>query len=240
MKQRLARRGNAPRNDLVSPTLRRVRIGIAIGVVALCVLAAVTEDVVTNDPLTQVDVSVLESLHRHATPAGLAIFTVISRFGSPFAMTLLALAGALFLVARREWIVLGGWVIAFVGASVLDYWLKLAIHRPRPPYATALIHHPSWSFPSGHAMGSLVGYGMLAYVILLVAHGSRRTQLMVGGAAALMIAAIGLSRLYLGVHYISDVVGGYAAGLVWLSACVSGVEIARRWQRRALRLNPTA
>ena len=240
MKQRLARRGNAPRNDLASPSLRRVRIGIAIGVVALCVLAAVTEDVVTNDPLTRVDVTVLEALHRHATPAGLALFTVISRFGSPFALTLMALAGALFLVSRREWIVLGGWVIAFAGASVLDYWLKVAIHRPRPGYAGALIH-TSWSFPSGHAMGSLVGYGMLAYVILLLGHANRRTQLIVGGAAALVVAAIGLSRLYLGVHYISDVVGGYAAGLVWLSACVSGVEIARREQRRrALRLNPTA
>jgi membrane-associated phospholipid phosphatase len=235
------RRGNAPRNDLASPTIRRVRIGIAIGVVALCVLAAVTEDVVvTNDPLTRVDVSVLDALHRHTTPAGMALFTVISRFGSPFTMTLLAVVGTLVLVARREWIVLGGWGGAFAGASVLDYWLKLAIHRPRPTYATALMRHASWSFPSGHAMGSLVGYGMLAYVILLLGHGSRRTQLLVGGAAALVIAAIGISRLYLGVHYISDVVGGYAAGLVWLSACVSGIEIARRWRRRALRLNPAA
>jgi undecaprenyl-diphosphatase len=227
---------------LASPTTRRVRIGIVIGVVALCVLAALTEDVVTNDPLTRFDVSSLETLQRHTTPAGMTLFTVISRFGSPFAMTLLALAGTVYLAARREWIVLWGWVVAFAGMSVLDYWLKLAIHRPRPPaYATMLLDHPSWSFPSGHAMGSLVGYGMLAYVILLLGHGSRRTRLIVGGAAALVIAAIGISRLYLGVHYISDVVGGYAAGLVWLSACVSGVEIARRRQRRrALRLNPTA
>ena len=225
---------------MASPSVRRVRIGFAVGVVALFVLGAITEDVVTNDPLTQFDVSVLEWLHRHATPGGLVLFTMISWLGGPFAMTLMALAGALFLVTRREWIVLAGWVVAFAGASVVDYWLKLAIHRPRPGYAGALIH-TSWSFPSGHAMGSLVGYGMLAYVILLLEHAGRRTQMIVGGAAALVIVAIGISRLYLGVHYISDVVGGYAAGLVWLSACVSGVEIARRRQRRrALRLNPTA
>jgi undecaprenyl-diphosphatase len=88
-------------------------------------------------------------------------------------------------------------------------------------------------------MVSLVGYGMLAYVILLLTHANRRTQLWVTGAAAILITAIGISRLYLGVHYFSDVVGGYAAGLVWLSTCVSAVELARRWRRRTLRLNPT-
>jgi len=208
-------------------------------VLALCLLGAITEDVVNNDPLTRFDTSVLETLHRHATPTGIALFTLISRFGSATVMTILALSGVLVLALRREWIVLGGWVAAFAGGSLLDYWLKLAIHRPRPGYADALIHN-SWSFPSGHAMVSLVGYGMLAYVILLLRHPSRRTQLIVGGAATFLIAAIGISRLYLGVHYFSDVVGGYAAGLVWLSACVSAVEIARRWRRRTLRLNPTS
>ncbi|HZE94806.1 MAG TPA: phosphatase PAP2 family protein [Gemmatimonadales bacterium] len=224
---------------MASATTRRVGIGIAVGVVALCILGAITEDVVNNDPLVRFDVSVLETLHRHSTPTGVALFSLISRFGSATVLTILALSGVLFLAVRREWIVLGGWVAAFAGASLLDYWLKLAIHRPRPGYAGALIHS-SWSFPSGHAMVSLVGYGMLAYVILLLRHSNRRTQLIVGGAAAFLIAAIGISRLYLGVHYFSDVIGGYAAGLVWLSACVSAVEIARRSRRRTLRLHPTS
>lgn len=154
-------------------------------------------------------------------------------------MTMLAFAGALLLAGLGEWIVLGGWAAAFAGASLIDHWLKLTIHRPRPVYAAALIHNSSWSFPSGHAMGSLVGYGMLAYVLMLLARGKRDTQRWIAIGAAALILAIGLSRLYLGVHYFSDVVGGYAAGLLLLSACVSVVELGRRWERRALQLHPT-
>jgi undecaprenyl-diphosphatase len=82
-------------------------------------------------------------------------------------------------------------------------------------------------------MGSLIGYGMLAYVLVVLWIHPRRTQISVVLGAALLIGAIGLSRLYLGVHYFSDVVGGYAAGLLWLSACISGLEVARRWRAGA-------
>jgi undecaprenyl-diphosphatase len=77
-------------------------------------------------------------------------------------------------------------------------------------------------------MGSLIGYGMLAYVLAVLWIHRRRARLAVMLGAILLIVAIGLSRLYLGVHYFSDVVGGYAAGLLWLSACISGLEVARR------------
>jgi len=79
-------------------------------------------------------------------------------------------------------------------------------------------------------MGSLIGYGMLVYVLATLVLRGRRTQMAVALGAALLIAAVGMSRLYLGVHYFSDVVGGYAAGMLWLSACISGVEVARRWR----------
>src|SRR3954466_11270878 len=106
--KRLARRVSAPRNDLVKTTLQRVRIGVCIGIVALCVLGAITEDVVNHDPLTQFDTAVLESLHRQSSPLGVTFFASLSRVGSPTAMGLLALGGILLLATRREWIVLAG------------------------------------------------------------------------------------------------------------------------------------
>lgn len=133
-------------------------------------------------------------------------------------MSVLALGVGLLLGIQRRWVVLGGWAAAFAGGGLLDEVLKLVIQRPRPPYATAFLHHYSWSFPSGHAMGSLIGYGMLAYVLVVLWIHARRTQISVVLGAALLIVPIGLSRLYLGVHYFSDVVGGYAAGPLWLSA----------------------
>ena len=77
-------------------------------------------------------------------------------------------------------------------------------------------------------MGSLVVYGMLAYLLVVFWTERRRTRLTIVLIAALLTVAIGVSRLYLGVHYFSDVVAGYAAGLLWLSACSTGREMARR------------
>jgi len=193
---------------------------------------------VLQSALASIDGAILEWMHRHATPTGMAVCIAISHVGSPITMALLAFAGGLALAALGEWILLTGWVAAFSGASLLDHWLKVAVHRPRPAYATALIQHATWSFPSGHAMGSLVGYGMLAYVLVSLIRGPRQAKLYIVAGAALLIAAIGVSRLYLGVHYLSDVLGGYAAGLLWLALCIVGVETARRWRGKDLNLNP--
>ena len=190
--------------------------------------------------LASIDGSILEWLHRHATPTGMAVCIAISHLGSPATMTVLAFAGAFVLVALGEWIVLSGWVAAFSGASLLYHWLKLAVHRPRPAYAGELLQNPTWSFPSGHAMGALVGYGMLAYVLVVLVRGTREAKICIVTGAAVLIAAIGVSRLYLGVHYLSDVIGGYGAGLLWLSLCIGAMEFVRRWQGKSLKLNPTS
>ena len=208
-------------------------IGFVISVAGLWLFGGITEDVIHHDPLTQFDVTLLNWLHAHATTAGYAVFNAISLLGSGVAMTVLALGVGLLLAARRQWILLGGWLAAFAGGGLLDEVLKLVIRRPRPPYAAAFLPHESWSFPSGHAMGSLIGYGMLAYVLAVLWIHRRSVRISVVLGATLLIVAIGLSRLYLGVHYFSDVVGGYAAGLLWLSACISGLEVARRWRARA-------
>ena len=204
-------------------------IGFVISVAGLWLFGAITEDVIHHDPLTQFDVTLLDWVHARATPAGYAMANAISLLGSPVTLTILALGMGFLFAARRQWILLGGWLAAFAGGGLLNTVLKLVIHRPRPPYAAAFLHHASWSFPSGHAMGSLIGYGMLAYAVTLLWVHRRSAQLSVVLVAALLIVAIGLSRLYLGVHYFSDVVGGYAAGVLWLSACISGLEVARRW-----------
>src|SRR5437867_3215624 len=205
-------------------------IGFAISLAGLWLFGGITEDVIHHDPLTQFDVTLLEWFHARATPVGYAIFNAISLLGSPVTLTILALGVGLLLAARRQWILLAGWLAAFAGGGVLDAVLKLAIRRPRPPGAAAFLQHFSWSFPSGHAMASLIGYGMLAYVLTVLWIQRRSAQIAVVLGAALLIIAIGFSRLYLGVHYFSDVVGGYAAGVLWLSACISGVEVARRWR----------
>jgi undecaprenyl-diphosphatase len=186
-------------------------IGLLISLAGLRLFAGVTEDVIHHDPLTQVDLTLLEWFHAHATVTGLQIFKAISLLGSPITMTLTGLLTTLVLAVRHQWLAMTSWVAALAGSGVLDSVLKMVIRRPRPPYTFAFPYEHSFSFPSGHAMASLVGYGMLAYLLF----GPSIT-------AAILIVAIGFSRLYLGVHYLSDVIGGYAAGALWLSTCITG------------------
>ena len=203
-------------------------VGFIISLAALWLFAAVTEDVVTHDPLTNFDLALTTWIRAHTTPLGDRIFTAVSLIGSPISMAAVGMIGAVIIVVRRKWLELAAWVAGFMGAGVLAYILKIVIQRPRPVGATAFLHGDSFSFPSGHALGSLVGYGMLAYVIgsnwVTTARG--RFRLVIG--TAVLVVAIGISRLYLGVHYFSDVVGGYAVGVLWLSVCISGLQVAER------------
>jgi membrane-associated phospholipid phosphatase len=157
---------------------------------------------------------------------------VISSFGAGLTLSILGLGVALLLALRRRWVVLAGWAAAVIGCGLLDGALKLAIRRPRPELAMTFLSKQSWSFPSGHSMASLVTYGMIAYLVIVAAKGHKPVQLAAALCSVLLILSIGFSRLYLTVHYFSDVIGGFTAGALWLSACISGLEVARRLKGR--------
>ena len=203
-------------------------VGFLISLAALWIFAGVTEDVVTHDPLTNFDLALTTWIRAHTTSSGDRIFTAVSLIGSPIAMAAVGMIGAVIIVVRRKWLELAAWVAGFMGAGVLSYILKIVIQRPRPVGATAFLHGESFSFPSGHALGSLVGYGMLAYVIGSNWITTTRGRFRLVIATAVLVVAIGISRLYLGVHYFSDVVGGYAVGVLWLSVCISALQVAER------------
>ena len=211
-------------------------IGLALSLVGLWIFAGVTEDVVHHDPLTRFDLTLGNWLQTHSSSATIAVGRAISLLGSPLAIGTLAFVVAIWLAVRRHWLLLEGWMVAFLGGSLLNTALKGAIHRPRPTHAHAL-HYSSWSFPSGHAMESLIAYGMLAYVLILLVPAIRARPVPLVVVTTGIVISIGISRLLLGVHYFSDVMGGYAAGTLWLAACISGLEVARRW--RAVRTAPS-
>jgi len=194
-------------------------IGFLVSALALWILLGITKDVRHNDPITQLDSTLLDWMQ---------IFRALSALGSPLVMMTVAVGVAVFLVISKQRLMLEGWLLAVGGGLLLNNVVKNAIHRPRPHAAAGL--YQGWSFPSGHAMGSLIVFGMLAYLLILLGPRNRRAQVAIVGGATLLILAIGLSRLYLGAHYFSDVVGGYAAGMLWLSACISGLEVTRRWR----------
>src|SRR5215203_241285 len=199
---------------------------------SLWLFGGLVEDLLTGDPIVRFDRVVDDYLHAHATPPLTTFFLIVTALGSIEAIVLLGVIVAALLAWGQRWTLLGTWLAAVAGSAVLDWLLKGLFERPRPYFAHPLIVETSYSFPSGHAMESFVVYGMLAYFTVL-AFRTWESRVAVVFGAALLVVLIGFSRMYLGVHYFSDVLAGYAAGGVWLSALVTGTETIRRRTKEA-------
>jgi membrane-associated phospholipid phosphatase len=201
-------------------------IGLLVTLAAMVGFGALADAVADQEELTEFDQQLAASLHQNGTIDQIGIFEAITRFGDYWTLVCLGLAVSLILLISRRRLLLIGWVVALAGSGFLNAMLKALFHRSRPVLANPWLTEPGWSFPSGHAMGSLVAYGMLAY-ILIVAWRVRFPRMIIAVTIALVLA-IGFSRIYLGVHFFTDVAAGYAAALMWLAICVSGCEVARR------------
>jgi len=122
-------------------------------------------------------------------------------------------------------------LIAMIGAAILITVLKLYFHRARPDLSWALVDEDGFSFPSGHSIGAVVLYGILAFLRLKhVSHMWKRAAVMAFAVA--LIFGIGLSRIYLGAHYPSDVAAGYLVGCSWLTTVMLAEWEVRRMDRQ--------
>ena len=169
-----------------------------------------------GETIIHVDGRLAVALHAQATPAATTGFEVLTQLGSTavlFAVAAVA-AGCLARLGRR--LDAAFLIVAFAGAEALTWSLKAVFQRARPSFDDPIATASSFSFPSGHALVSFAVYGALAYVLLESVRSRRTRAACIAAAAAVVVAAIGFSRLYLGVHYLSDVLAGYAVALAWL------------------------
>lgn len=199
-------------------------IGAAGCIVMIWAFAAIADEVPEQSLLVRVDVAIVNWLQVHGTEGGETFFNLVSWLGAQLLVGVVILAG-LALARRRQWLRAGALILTTAGGYALNTLLKLLFHRGRPEAATEFITHQSWSFPSGHAMNSLVGFGFLAYLLLgRTTNRGMRAAIIV--ATVIVVGMIGFSRLYLGVHYLSDVIAGFLAGAVWLLVCITGYRFA--------------
>ena len=204
----------------------QLTLGIVCIVAGAWLFGGITEDILHNDPLVQIDLTVSQFLHAHTEPPFTAAMLIVSLAGS--ALILIAsLALAAYFAWRRRWYELILLVLAVGGGELLNLLLKAIFSRNRPSFPDPLITLTSFSFPSGHAMVSLIFYGLLAYLIIKRVT-AWRIRVLTVLIVTVLVLLIGFSRMYLGVHYLSDVLGGYAAGLIWLAFTVTSVETFRR------------
>ena len=208
------------------PLVAFVSAGFVFAVITTVVFGAIAHKVHEGD--TQAfDVAVLQWFFHHRNATLDNVMLEITALGSATVVNVVMLITIALLWQTGHRKSLTVLVIGAIGGAILNAILKAFFNRPRPLIVTWVTQVHSTSFPSGHAMESLIVYGAIAYVIARLQPASR-TRYAIWGGAALIIAAIGTSRMYLGVHYPSDVIAGYCAGLAWL-AFLAGCMTAFRY-----------
>ncbi len=200
--------------------------GVALLALAIWAFSTLLEDVLDRDALVRWDAAVAAWVHARTSSGGVRFFSVVTHLGSATVTWTIAAVGVPLL--RRRPVLLTAWAAAFIGAHILSRVLKSAVQRTRPPDEISHVDHESFSFPSGHALKAVVCYVMLAYIIAHLAELNKGRRMAVYLTTGALIAAIGWSRIYLGAHYPSDVLGGFAVGLAWLAVCLTGVRLIRR------------
>ncbi len=206
-------------------------VGFVTGLVSLYAFAVLADEVLRQQT-DLLDLLVLAQLQQFKSPTLDLLARVASFMGSEG----VAIIGVLLVAAlawRGRWGAAGGLVLAAGGAQLLNDVLKGEFHRVRPSPVLGMLPVQAFSFPSGHAMVSAAFYTCLAYLSWRVLHGWARPVCTAG--LLLLVLAIGLSRLYLGVHYFTDVVAGYLAGFLWTDAVILGGHVLARG-----RVRPTA
>ena len=161
----------------------------------------------------------MHSLLSVVTPPS-SLWTTVSLLGSPAVMAGLCLVLIVVLTLQSLPRAAIACVLIAAGGGLVNMVLKALVHRPRPPGSELMLHGHSWSFPSGHAMGSLIGYGLLCHVATRYWSMTRAARTVLYTISALLVLLIGISRIALGVHYRGDVAGGWAIGAVWLVGCL--------------------
>ena len=185
-----------------------------------------------SSPLQHLDRDTAASLHRYALahPLFIDLMKWVSRVGSPAGWWVLLTPLCCWLLYRRLPRLAVFVAVTAMGSVVLNRLVKTAVDRTRPHLVDPVAVAAGKSFPSGHAQFATIGCGVLLLVLLPVVRRSRRVWLFV--AAALVIALIGFSRIALGVHYLSDVIGGVVLGAAWLLAMTAAFSAWRREERK--------
>jgi undecaprenyl-diphosphatase len=207
------------RLDARSPRGFWLTFTVAAGALAAWAFGGLTQDVVGHDDAALADPHVTAWVIAHRTGWLTSALQVLTWLGSTAFIIPIGLAtGLYFVIRRRDWRPVALLTAAVAGAVGLYNIVKPLVGRPRPPAAIRIGHYSGAAFPSGHATQSVAFYAMLA--IVLGAGLSIRRRALLWSAAALVVLIVGASRIYLGAHWLTDVLAGYALGATWVAIVV--------------------
>ncbi len=198
----------------------------------LLLFVLISGAVINTSPVLNFDTRWATRIHDSVGPTTVDAFQTITDLGSPV-LYILGFGMAAIFIVRSQWPLLIGWGVATGVGKLLNIALKLLYARPRPSFPDVTLPK-EYGYPSGHAMQAILTYGMLAYVVWISVR-SPRARVGTVWAAAALTALVGISRLILSVHFVSDVIGGWIAGGLWLITAISVTEVLRA--REALYLS---
>ncbi len=203
---------NLPRGILVHmPNTIRARGRLFVEIIMLVLFVALTAAVILSRSLTLADEWILSLLFAVRSPFLFSFFSSITVLGNAAVIIGISAIAGSWLILKRRYAFFASFGSAVAGAMLTEYILKLLIERARPAGFSELVPN-TFSYPSGHATAALVLFGSLTYLLYLYFPKHRVLATIIG---ACIIAGVGLSRLYLGVHYPSDVLGGYLLATLW-------------------------
>ena len=213
------------RFDPASPMGLRLTTVAAVGAFCAYAFVALTQDVAEHTEVTHLDPGVERFFVGHRAATVTALMRSVTWLGSSVVIApLVVIVGGWILVRARNWRPGASLFAAYAGALALYSVLKPAVERPRPPLSHMLVHVSGFAFPSGHATMSMAFYGTLAGVLW---NGrSRIARVLLWSAASVVVLVVGASRLYLGAHWLTDVLGGYALGGLWVCVLVAVILVA--------------
>ena len=229
----LAQRYGLRREESRWPPLAYLAAYLALGFGIIASAAALFSEIAEmlgdSRQLSRLDLLFSTALADTSSKSVLRVFAAITHLGDPLTLTVLCLLVAGLLLHQGQRWLAAGWVLAIAGNALLNPALKQIFARARPVHDQTLVFADGWSFPSGHASGSVVAYGMLTYLLvrLLPAHWPAGLRMAAVLLATVLAFTIGSSRVFLQVHFVSDVLAGFASGTAWLAVCIGALELIR-------------
>jgi membrane-associated phospholipid phosphatase len=220
--------------------MRRLALHLTLGLtltVTVLIFLVLAENVAAGRALATFDVAFAGALRNTATPGWERVFVFVSWLGSGPVLTVAVCLAATVLWKTNRAVLAAGWIGAQAGGGILIVVLKETFERTRPEFANPIHLPPSWSFPSGHAMATFIFCALASYVLLRDAR-SWLTAGIIVAVSVVWCMLMSFSRLYLGVHFVSDVAAGLVAGAAWIAVCLSGLEARRRRRLSSVHAGP--
>ncbi|MEM8505294.1 MAG: phosphatase PAP2 family protein [Cyanobacteria bacterium P01_D01_bin.1] len=189
-----------------------------LGVCALILylIANLSEEILEQESFT-LDKHILLYIHQFSNPVLDRLMLSVTKLGNPEIVVPITAAAFILLWWKRYRLAAKFFALNALGGVVLSNVLKLVFNRPRPELWPRLITETTYSYPSGHALGSMILYGFLSYLLITLYPRYSLAWRVIG---IVLILAVGFSRLYLGVHWPTDILAGYGVGFLWVTVCI--------------------